>query len=70
MVNARLAGFSLCLPFFETGKTNCSQISREIGVNERTVQRYRKDYRSKSPMDEVGRNGRPPKVDAQIVRHQ
>ena len=64
MVNARLGGFSLCLPFFETGKTNCSQISRETGVNERTVRRYLKNYKSKRPMDEVGRNGRPAKVDA------
>ena len=66
----------MCLPFFEKGVSNCSEISRETGVHERTVRRYFKDYQSKKPVANVGRNGRPPKVDhpgkvriAQIVRH-
>ena len=76
MVTSTLDWFTLCLPFFENGCTNCAEISRETGVHCRTVRRYFKDYQSKKPMVAVGRNGRPPKLHhpvkvgiAQMVRH-
>ena len=43
MVTGTLDWFTLCLPFFEKGYTNCAEISRETGVNCRTVRRYFKD---------------------------
>lgn len=77
MVNKALDQFTLCLGFFENGLFNCAQISRETGVNERTVRRYKLAYQNKKPIEQIGRNGRPRKVDhpckisiAQIVRHR
>ena len=76
MTTTVLDGFTLCLPFFESGQSNCAEISRQTGVHSRTVRRYFKAYQTKKPVDTVGRDGRPPKVDhpgkiriAQIVRH-
>ena len=76
MASKRLRGYTLCLEFFENGATNCTEISRQTKVHERTVRRYLRACISKKPMNEIGREGRPPKVDhpgkiriAQIVRH-
>ena len=77
MAAGNLAGSTLCLPlFFEMGVTNCAEIERQCGVKESTVRNYLKAFQSKKPVGEIGRNGRPPKVDspgrvriAQIVRH-
>ena len=76
MVNELLGTLTLCLPYFESGCTNGSEISRETGVHSRTVRRYLKAYKTKKPVDTIGRSGRPPKVDhpgkvriAQVMRH-
>lgn len=71
------AGFALVLPYFASGNHNCSEISRECGVHKRTVNRYLKKYLQQTPVEKIGRIGRPTKVTpglkksiSMIVRHQ
>ena len=74
--NLALVRFGILLPYFENGWTNCCQISRETGLKRKVVYRLFRSWKNKKPLSELGRIGRPPKVNtcvkksiSAIVRH-
>ena len=46
-------------PYFLSGLTNCSEISRQSGIPVRTVNRYFKNFKNNVPFSELRPRGRP-----------
>lgn len=56
------------MPFFMQSSPNCTEISKTVGINVRTVQRLYKKFRLKIPIDKIDARGAPKKFSAGIKR--